>query len=195
MNTIVISDLHIGSRFFSCSFFEGFLGQIPKSAEIVLNGDIIENHYEKLKPPHRNVLDLIGRISCHQPVVWICGNHDNGYIPHRLGNITFKNRYAVSPGTMVAHGDYFDGIMPRTQTFIRTFNLMHHLRIRLGARPVHVAEYAKKWKPLYRVLRRNIMVNAVNYAKANGYDTIVCGHTHYAEDTVYNGVRYINTGA
>ena len=72
---------------------------------------------------------------------------------------------------------------------------MHNVRVRLGARPVHVAEYAKKWKPLYAFLRRNIMLNAVKYAQQRGFEAVVCGHTHYAEDRRINGIRYINTGA
>jgi predicted phosphodiesterase len=39
------------------------------------------------------------------------------------------------------------------------------------------------------------MINAVNCAKENGYDTVTCGHTHYPEDRVINGIRYVNTGA
>ena len=69
------------------------------------------------------------------------------------------------------------------------------MRVKLGARPVHVAEYAKKWKSFYRVLRNNVRLNAVNFAMENGYQAVTCGHTHFAEDMVVNGVRYINTGA
>ena len=85
--------------------------------------------------------------------------------------------------------------MPRNQAFMKAFLLMHNLRVKLGAKPVHVANYAKKWEILYKVLRRNVMMNAVNCAMENGYEAVACGHTHYPEDTVFNGVRYINTGA
>jgi UDP-2,3-diacylglucosamine pyrophosphatase LpxH len=69
------------------------------------------------------------------------------------------------------------------------------LRVKLGARPVHVAHYAKKWEIFYKVLRRNVMMNAVNCAVENGYEAVVCGHTHYAENRIFHGVKYINTGA
>jgi UDP-2,3-diacylglucosamine pyrophosphatase LpxH len=39
------------------------------------------------------------------------------------------------------------------------------------------------------------MVNAVNCAVENGYEAVTCGHTHYPEDRLINGIRYINTGA
>ena len=65
----------------------------------------------------------------------------------------------------------------------------------MGAKPVHVAEYAKKWAVFYRVLRKNVMMNAVKCAIENRIEAVSCGHTHFAEDQVLNGIRYINTGA
>ena len=75
------------------------------------------------------------------------------------------------------------------------FRLFHHLRLRLGAEPVHVAHYAKKWGALYRFLRRNVMLNAVEHAREGGFEAVTCGHTHFVEDVLCDGVRYLNTGA
>jgi len=96
---------------------------------------------------------------------------------------------------LIAHGDDFDEIMPNTQTFIKAFKLMHDFRVKLGARPVHVAKYAKKWEILYKVLRKNVMMNAVKCAMEHGYEAVTCGHTHCPEDSIFNGIRYVNTGA
>jgi len=195
MNAIVISDMHIGSRFFMDAVFERFLRSVPDNIELVLNGDVIDNLYTKLSPSHQHVLDRIQRISLQQRVVWVRGNHDNGYVPHDFGNVTFKKTYHLEQLLFIAHGDYFDEIMPRNRAFMKAFRLLHNLRVRLGARPVHVAEYAKTWKFLYRCLRENVMLNAVNYARKKGYQAVTCGHTHYAEDRTVKGIRYINTGA
>ncbi len=195
MNAIVISDLHIGSRYFLYEIFKLFVKSIPEDYELILNGDVIDNLYQKLKPTHQRILDLIEQISYRQKVIWVRGNHDEGYIPKEFGKVCFKYLHAIEHRILISHGDYFDGIMPRSQVFMKAFKLMHDVRVKLGARPVHVAEYAKKWKSLYRVLRNNIMANAVNYALENGYQAVICGHTHYAEDRVFKGIRYINTGA
>ncbi|MBN1626664.1 MAG: metallophosphoesterase family protein, partial [Deltaproteobacteria bacterium] len=162
---------------------------------LILNGDIIDNHYARLQAPHRRVIDLIGQVSCRQNVIWVRGNHDDGYIPKGMDKVRFKSRHNIQQRLLIFHGDNFDEIMPRSLAFIKAFKMMHDLRVKLGAKPVHVAQYAKKWAVLYNVLRRNVMINAANCAVENGYEAVTCGHTHYAEDTVIKGIRYINTGA
>jgi len=148
MNAVIISDLHIGSRYFLSQEIGRFLGNVPEDYELILNGDIINNPYAKLKPSHQRIMDLIEQVSCRQKVVWVKGNHDNGYIPKGFGKVHFKRLYHIEDSLLIAHGDDFDGIMPRNRTFIKAFKMMHNLRIRLGAKPVHVAKYAKKWGAL-----------------------------------------------
>jgi UDP-2,3-diacylglucosamine pyrophosphatase LpxH len=195
MNLIIVSDLHIGSRFFVIAAFENFLNQLPEDCQLVLNGDIIDNPYEKLGPSHREILDIIQQLSFRHHIIWLQGNHDNGYVPDQFGNVVFKHSHSVGHRLLITHGDDFDEIMPRNQLFMKAFKLLHKARVKLGARPVHVAEYAKKWKSFYKVLCKNVMTNAVKCAIENGYEAVTCGHTHCAEDVVFNGIRYINTGA
>jgi len=195
MNAVIVSDLHLGSHYFCYQEFEHFLKSIPQDFELILNGDIIDNPKAQLTPPHQSILHLIKRRSYAQRIVWVQGNHDKGFVTNGLGKVNFKSFYSIGNRLLIVHGYDFDDIMPRNQGFIKAFRLMHNVRIRLGAKPVHVAEYAKKWKRLYKVLRKNVMMNAVNYARENGFQTVVCGHTHYPEDRVHNGIRYINTGA
>jgi UDP-2,3-diacylglucosamine pyrophosphatase LpxH len=156
MNSIIISDLHIGSPYFFGESFERFFRELPEDHELVLNGDIIDNPYTKLNPSEQHILDLIKQFSFRQKVVWIRGNHDNGYLPIQFGKVHFKRLHAVEHRLLITHGDDFDDIMPKNRLFMKAFKLMHNLRIKLGAKPVHVAEYAKKCDYLYRVLRHNV---------------------------------------
>jgi UDP-2,3-diacylglucosamine pyrophosphatase LpxH len=195
MNAIIVSDLHIGSRYFLYQDFERFIRDIPEDHQLILNGDIIDNPYARLKSQDQRILDIINQVSYRQRVIWVQGNHDNGYIPTGFGRVHFKHIHTIEHRLLIAHGHDFDEIMPRNQALIKLFKLMHDLRVNLGARPVHVAHYAKKWEFLYKVLRKNVMVNAVNCAMENGYEAVTCGHTHYPEDRVLNGIRYMNTGA
>jgi len=195
MNAIIVSDLHIGSRYFQFSIFERFLEALPADHEFIMNGDIIDSPYVEMGKSDQRILDMIEDISNRQKVVWIRGNHDNGYVPKSFGNTIFKSSHRIDNRLLITHGDDFDDIMPRSRLFIKTFKLMHNLRVKMGARPVHVAEYAKKWKAFYRVLRKNIALNGVKCAAENGFEAVTCGHTHYPEDVTINGIRYINTGA
>ena len=195
MNAIIVSDIHIGSKFFLYQDFECFLNTIPEDAEFILNGDIIENPYVKLKPTDQQILNRFAQMSYQQKVVWVRGNHDNGYIPQNLGKIQIKPYHSIQKSVFITHGDFFDTVMPQSRIFIKTFKMMHDLRVRLGARPVHVAEYAKHWKRFYGYLRKNVMLNAVNYAAKNGFAAVACGHTHFAEEQFINGIKYLNTGA
>jgi len=195
MNAIIISDLHIGSRYFQFGIFERFLENFPTDHELIMNGDIIDSPYAKMEKSDQRALDMIEKISYRQKVIWVRGNHDKGYVPQRFGQTIFKSSHCIGKRLLITHGDGFDEIMPRSRLFIKTFRLMHNLRVKMGARPVHVAEYAKKWKSFYRVLRKNIASNAVKSAAENGFEAVTCGHTHYPEDIRLNGIRYINTGA
>jgi UDP-2,3-diacylglucosamine pyrophosphatase LpxH len=195
MNVIIVSDLHIGSRYFQFGIFERFLEELPADHELIMNGDIIDSPYVKMQKADQRILDKIEEISYGRKVVWIRGNHDNGYVPKSFGKVIFKSSFRIDKRLLITHGDDFDDIMPRSRLFIKIFKQMHNLRIKMGARPVHVAEYAKKWKSFYRVLRKNIALNAVTCATENGFKAVTCGHTHYPEDVTINGIRYINTGA
>ena len=195
MNTIIVSDLHIGSRYFMYQEFERFLASIPEDAALILNGDVVDDPHAILQSSHQRILDLIEQVSYRQRVVWVRGNHDNGYIPRGFSKVDFRALHHIERRLLIVHGDDFDEIMPRNRVFMKVFRLMHDLRVKLGAKPVHVAGYAKKWKAFYKVLRKNVRMNAVNCALENGYEAVTCGHTHYPEDRILNGIRYINTGA
>ena len=71
MNLIIVSDLHIGSRFFATAAFEQFLNQMPEDCELVLNGDVVDNPYMKLNPSHQKILDRIKQLSLKQKTIWL----------------------------------------------------------------------------------------------------------------------------
>ena len=119
MNVIVVSDLHMGSRYFHAGAFEDFLKKLPKDHELIMNGDVIDQPYMKLNPSHREILDRIKQISYTQKVVWVQGNHENGYMPTNLGQIEFQPRYSLDNRLLITHGDDFDTIMPRSRIFMK----------------------------------------------------------------------------
>ena len=195
MKAIIVSDLHLGSRYFLRELFMKFLDRLPPGADLVFNGDTIDLLHRGLLPEDQRVLDRIREESLRRRVVWIYGNHDEDYRMADPARIEFCMDYSIGKRLFVAHGYDFDNVMPYHRAFVRFFRLMHRLRIALGAEAVHVAHYAKKWHFLYDVLLKNVTMNAVEHAREQGYEAVACGHTHYMQDVMLGGIRYLNTGA
>lgn len=192
---VVVSDLHLGSKHFLHQAFLHFLETLPKESSIILNGDVIDHPRIELPTAHEKILDWLRQESLRREVVWVLGNHDANYTRQDLGQITFARHFSIDQQLLVTHGDDFDQIMPNNVWFIKLFKSWHQLRLRLGASPVHVACYAKKWQLLYQLLTKHVRKNAVRCAKESKFPAITCGHTHYPEDIQVDGVRYINTGS
>ena len=85
--------------------------------------------------------------SFQRHVIWIYGNHDEGFQWTDSGEIEFRRSLALGTRLMVVHGDDFDTVMPNNRWFLRLFKFCHLVRLRMGANPVHVAELAKRWAP------------------------------------------------
>lgn len=192
---LVLSDLHLGSRFCRHEALAACLDGLPAETALVLNGDVVDRIHARLPPPHTAILDRLRDASWRRPVIWIYGNHDAGYRIDPPGRIHFANDAIIANRLYLAHGHGFDAIMPAYPWFLQAFRRLHHLRVALGAEAVHVAVYAKRWDRLYRILRRHVQRHAVRHAHRHGCASVACGHTHFAEEQVADGVRYINTGA
>ena len=195
MPMFVVSDVHLGSRFLKADAFRAFLDSLPAGAALVLNGDTLDDPALDLPPAHRALFERLAVESRRRRVVWIEGNHDEdgGRLPAQ-GRFEIVPHLVVDRTIYIAHGDRLETVMRRHRLFRRGFRLLHGLRVRLGAHPVHVAEYAKRWPFLYNVLRRNQRDNAGACAREHGCSAIVTGHVHFAEDTMTQGIRYLNCG-
>ena len=195
MNAVVLSDLHIGNRYFISEPLKGFLESLPPQAELILNGDTVDRRRFKAEPQYSESLELIARESRVRRVVWVRGNHDWKYMPPDAGKIEFAAHYEIGKRLFISHGHKFDFIMLVAKPLLNLVRMVHDYRVDLGAERAHVAFAAKKFEGLYRVLRRHVALSAVNFARKNGYEAITCGHTHYVEDLMIGGIRYINTGS
>ena len=195
MNAVIISDLHLGSRYSFVDQFATFLDRLPVATGLVLNGDIVcRLKSGKLPSRHEEILDRLREESLRRPVVWVWGNHDENFMPQDPGKIEFRLHHNIGR-LLITHGIHFDTVMPRHQAFILLFRFFHYTRMALGAPSVHVAQYAKKFRLLYRVLLDEVAENAAQFARQHGYEAVVCGHTHHVEERKIGGIRYFNTGA
>ncbi|MEC8993700.1 MAG: UDP-2,3-diacylglucosamine diphosphatase [Candidatus Latescibacterota bacterium] len=193
-DTYIVSDVHLGNRHCHLEQFGQFLDGLPAEACLVLNGDIIDEPDDPLPEADAQILRRLVAESKKRQVVWVYGNHDEEVAIDDAGEIQFVERWIVGERVLVMHGDEHDGLMPRHDLFKRLFKKLHRFRIRLGFADVHVADYAKKWGFLYRVLTKHVATRALRTATTEGYDVITCGHTHAPIDMTVEGHRYLNTG-
>jgi UDP-2,3-diacylglucosamine pyrophosphatase LpxH len=191
MKAIIVSDLHIGSNRFSPESFETFLESLPAGYDLVLNGDIVHRGGQNLKSSHKRILELIRQESFNRKVVWVRGNHDHLFTLEDPGEIQFKRTHTIDKQLLIIHGDGFDKIRAGTVSLLRTIGFLEDMVFK----PLDLVNLLIGIKPVFKFYRHSLMQNAVQYAEANNYRTIICGHSHYAEDITSKDIRYINTGA
>lgn len=195
MTLYITSDVHLGSRHCRTGQFERFLDRLPPEAVLVLAGDVLDHPRRQLPAEHRRILGRLMEEARRRRVVWVGGNHDHEVRPAGGEAVEYVPSFSIPGRLYVVHGFYLYRRIPGYKPLVLFLKGLHQVRILLGAEPVHVAEYAKRWSALYGVLCRQMRASAVRYAKDNGFGMVVCGHVHCAEDAVLDGVRYVNTGS
>ena len=204
MKTLVISDLHIGSK--GCKTDEILeLLKDESYLRYILVGDIIDGwlfqKYKKFSYQHTKIIRRLLKLSKDKEIIWISGNHDEflrKYTPIELGNIKVVDEF-IENGIWFCHGDKYDGIIK-----------MHWLGM-LGSigydMAIVIDRFLKRFNKktsLSKYLKDNVKAAVsflVDYenemcrqAKKRNCHTVVCGHIHTPIDKMVNGIRYINTG-
>ncbi len=189
------SDLHLGSSYCRHAAIEQMLDKLAAGHTLVLMGDTVDRWKEVLEGRDAALLEKLCKMSFSCKIVWLRGNHDIRFNVPCPNEIIFADGAVVDGKAYLSHGHYFDSIMPRHRIFIQLVRKVHHIKMRLGAESIHVAQYAKRLRWLYHAFLSHVRQNALEYARENGYTLAACGHTHQVEDVTVNGIRYINTGS
>lgn len=197
MLTYITSDVHLGLPQCRTDDFLAFLAGLPPGARLILNGDTITHFHSDatLSDEHKQVVSRIREEAERREVIWLHGNNDKKIKLGDPGRIVFARDYSIGKRLYVSHGDNFDYLMPAARAILIPVRLMYYSAARIKGSKMHVAEYAKRYSRLYRVLCRHVASNAVRYARRHGYAAAACGHTHFTEDSVISGIRYLNTGS
>src|SRR4051812_6685984 len=77
MKTLILSDLHLGSKHTATVLLREALNQTPFD-RLILNGDTLHSvNLKKLDSDHWNVIDLLRRLARSRELILIRGNHDH----------------------------------------------------------------------------------------------------------------------
>jgi UDP-2,3-diacylglucosamine pyrophosphatase LpxH len=220
LDTVVISDVHLGTAFSRTDELEAYLRSI-RPRRLILNGDlvdIIKFRSGGWKPEHHRILQLIlGFAAAGTPVYYVTGNHDAAlrtFSDVRFENIHLVDELELDIGgkrTWIHHGDRFDDELATPgwlhafgawwyDLFVAIDSLRDRARARFGRGRAErrIAVWSKRFFP--QVARHIAWFEEMCLRKAaeRGVDQIICGHIHIprqrCERVDGREVTYLNSG-
>ncbi len=214
--TIVVSDVHLGSKWSSTREATEFIEQ--NSCEtLILCGDIIDGwaimrgSKEKWKRKHSAFVTAVLDISIHTSVIYIKGNHDDfleRLIPIEFSNISVVNDYTLQSGDksyFVLHGDIFDNVTSSARwlsklgdvgysILLNMNRLYNFIRLKRGLANVSFASNIKQKVKSSVSKLSNFEQNLADLARSKRCQGVICGHIHRPEIKIIDGIEYLNAG-
>jgi UDP-2,3-diacylglucosamine pyrophosphatase LpxH len=204
MRTLILSDIHLGSRHCNTALLNEVLDREPFD-RLILNGDTLNSvNLRKLNGPHWGLLDRFRKLGRSRELVLIRGNHDHegDHVPHYSANGSSNGNgsvehaistFNVLPGLLgvpVLHGDRFDPTLNYpvvTEVACFCYQLTTKVNKKLAK---WLKKKSKRWGGVLEFVRGK----SVAHAQRQGIQGVITGHTHFAEDSRVDDVHYLNTG-
>jgi UDP-2,3-diacylglucosamine pyrophosphatase LpxH len=199
-NTLVISDIHLGSPVSRVKSLAKILKK-EKYDHLIINGDLFDNRYlERYKSQHWKVLSIIRKIAKKKEVTFIIGNHDikSKNIIKILG-LHFVDKLEKKIGTknfLFLHFHQFDPFIFNYPWITNLAEQIYYFFQSID-RSKKFSRWLKRTSKRFLKIKTNIRDKALNYIKDKNYDAIFGGHIHYAESFVCSesGKEYHNSGS
>lgn len=216
--TIVLSDIHLGSRYSKVVEVGDFLSGVD-CERLIFNGDTIDgwqlqkNNYAFWGPDHARFFRVVmAMIEKHGTEVnFLRGNHDDfmdKIIPMFMGNLNIiKDMVLESGGNkyFVTHGDIFDSITSNMKWIAKLGDVAYNILLKINAlynrvrslmgKPYYSFSQAVKNKVKKAVSNASDFdVMLADVARTKGCQGVICGHIHRPEDRIIEGIRYLNSG-
>ncbi len=216
--TVVVSDIHLGSKFSKVTEASNFISSVD-CERLILNGDTIDgwqlrkNNYEFWGAQQARFFRIILKmIEKHgTKVEMLRGNHDDfldKIIPMSMGNLNIRKDMILESGGLrffVTHGDVFDSITSDMKWMAKLGDVVYNILLRINVMYNHIQTW--RGKPYYSFSQsiknkvKKAVSNASDFdrmltdmARTKGCQGVICGHIHRPEDRIIDGVRYLNSG-
>ena len=203
--TLVISDIHLGSTLSHADAVMDFLKKTPFK-RLILLGDIFDGtHLFRFKKADWQLLNFFQKLTKDgKEVIWIKGNHDvvNGKIIPLLKGVEFVESYCWTERgeTYCAiHGHQFDKMAIKNPSIKKITSKLHSL-FAAYMRHQKTASLLDKFHTSVRRLSKKISEGAIEYAAKNNINYIFCAHTHIPMSLTVElpnkkRVSYFNSGS
>jgi UDP-2,3-diacylglucosamine pyrophosphatase LpxH len=201
-DTIIISDLHLGSRLSRARDAVRMLRR-HNFRRLILLGDIFcDLNFGRLKKDHWRFLSYIRKLSNPKrgvEVVWVEGNHDQGLshlMSHLVGIRVYQQYMWEFAGKrhLAVHGHQFDRFVVNNVLLSRIGASIYLLLQRIDSRSASFAQFLDRMSSAWLRLTPKVATGAIALARHHRADYVFCGHTHEPVEFERNGTRYYNAG-
>ena len=202
-DTIILSDLHLGSEVSRASAALRML----KSASfnrLILLGDIFSDlNFRRLKKEHWQFLGYIRKLSNPKrqiEVVWVEGNHDHGLsdvMSHLVGIRVYDEYIWEFNGKrhLAVHGHQFDRFLTRNGLLSSFLSALHLGLQKMSFGKRRMMGFLERFDTAWLRLSSKVAGGAVAHARSRNADRVFCGHTHEALSLKRDDVEYYNSGS
>ncbi len=213
--TIVLSDIHIGSKFSHTVEAMNFLKE-NSCEKLILNGDIIDGWHlvrnrKRWKHMYNSFITLMLDIQRDTEIIYIRGNHDDfldNVAPFTYGNFSILRNYiheSMGRKFFVFHGDMFDNVTSNIRWMSKFGDKLYSLLLQINRhyndyRRRHGKEYFSISKLMKDKVKRYVSrmssfdKNIVEIARKHNCNGVICGHIHQPEKKYIHDILYINSG-
>ncbi len=202
MNTLLISDLHLGARNSRADLLHGLLDE--EFDRLVLNGDVVDRpDTGRFSRADWRVIGRLRALAGQDRLVVVRGNHDvlpgpdnergsTRFLAGLLGVPVLPEYVLEADGTryLVVHGDQFDGTM--NLSWLGDVADWCYGHIQQMSRPL--AHRVKQMSKHVCGVVASVERGARAEAQRRGFDGVITGHTHFCHDGPNDGLHYLNTG-
>lgn len=210
----IISDVHLGTYGCHASELLNYLKSIKPNV-LILNGDFIDIwQFKKSYFPkeHVKVIQRVMKMAQNGvKVYYVTGNHDDAlrrYSDFSMGNIHLRDKLLLQfngSKHWVFHGDIFDLFIRYSPMIarlggkgydwlIRINRFINNIRAKLGKPRMSFAGKVKNRVKEAMKFVSDFEETAIQLAKEQGYDYVICGHIHKPQIRQEDGVTYLNSG-
>ena len=193
----IISDIHLGSPVCRVEKVLEVL-DIPCD-KLIINGDLFDSfNLKRFNSEHWQVLSKIRKLSKKIPVIFCKGNHDgNIEVISTLIGVDFVYEYEMlwnNKKIFICHGDRFDGWASK-QFLSEFFTGLYYFIQRVDGKTRQFSTWLKLKSKQILKTHEKLESRAIKFARNNGYDAILVGHSHLEARIEQEGVLYVNSGS
>jgi len=196
MKRIIISDTHIGSKFYKSEKLLKFL-QSESYDQIILAGDIID--FIKIPVFTERCMNILQSIDRTKDVVYVVGNHDEsfvGLVGKEILDVKFVKRYEFEAGGRrfrVEHGDEYDRGALHNRIFVKILSVIQSI-----LEFTFNFDLTTWWTE--KQIRKHKLRSVIHVLRHHpDIDVFIMGHTHIPEAIIWidedqHIKTYINAG-